>query len=79
MDDTKRITDKTHQAFSADIKSNDNDYLRRQIKVLEDKLKRQRPAEKPYELSTNVKFLFKLNFYSWETLSLCFRMLQHKN
>lgn len=42
-----------HSAY-ADSKSNDTEYLRRQVRILEDKLKRQRPAEKPYETVSNV-------------------------
>jgi hypothetical protein len=30
-------------------KNNDIDYYKRQIKILEDKLKRQKPAERPFE------------------------------
>jgi hypothetical protein len=51
MDDTKKVPEKI---TSADTKLNDNEYLRRQIKALEEKLRRQRPAEKPYESTTNV-------------------------
>lgn len=52
MDDTKNV-----KPSSADTKINDNEYLRRQIKTLEEKLRRQRPAEKPYE-TTTVYFIF---------------------
>ena len=55
LEDAKRLNpDKAYQSAYADSKSNDTEYLRRQVRILEDKLKRQRPAEKPYDTVSNV-------------------------
>ena len=75
MDDTKKVPDKIS---STDFKSNDNEFLRRQIKVLEEKLRRQRPAEKPYEANV----IFFKEFYLTKSILIHFlqlRLPQHKS
>lgn len=60
MEDAKRISsDKTYQ--NSDKKPENVEHLKRQIKILEDKLKRQRPAERPYESSSSVSVYNKSN------------------
>lgn len=67
LEDAKRLnSDKTYQSAYTDNKSNDNEYLRRQVRILEEKLKRQRPAEKPYDTISNVSSF--RNFYGLKIL-----------
>ena len=49
IEDSKVFT--LNKTVSSDSKSAENEALKRQIRVLEEKLKRQRPAERPYEQS----------------------------
>ena len=59
LDDTKRFYDKTSVNYVDDAKLNETDQLRRRIRDLESKLKIQKPAERPYESTNNVRILEK--------------------
>jgi hypothetical protein len=55
LDDTKRFYDKASLDYLHDTKLNETDYLKRRIKELEAKLRVQKPAEKPYDSTNNVR------------------------
>lgn len=64
-DDAKLFsTNKSVQSFSIETKSNDIEGLRRQIRILEDKLKKQKQnaAERPYVEADDYKSRSKVSF-----------------